>query len=135
MFAKPANAAGAAPDAARKMLAASLIAENVSLTGDLVSDGEVHLDGQVQGDVRVDRLTLGASGVVEGAITADLVEIRGRVQGSITARSVRLHASADVEGDICHAELAMEAGARFTGRSLRAEAPAVPALSVMTAAE
>ena len=136
MFAKPASAPRAlAPDPTRKLLAASLIAENVSVAGDLVSDGDVQLDGRVQGDVRVERLTLGASGAVEGAIEADAVEIRGRVRGSITARSVRLHASADVEGDISHTELAMDAGARFNGRSLRAETPAPPALSVVTAAE
>jgi cytoskeletal protein CcmA (bactofilin family) len=136
MFGKPASASGApVVEPARKSLAASLIAENVRLTGDLASDGEVHLDGQVQGDVRVERLTLGAPGAVEGVIEADIVEIRGRVRGSITARSVRLYASADVEGDICHSELSMEAGARFTGRSLRPEIAAAPALSVITAAE
>ena len=132
MFAKPANTSSLG-EGPRKPLAASLIGENVRLAGDLASNGEVHLDGEIRGDVAVNHLSIGETGVVEGAIEAETVEIRGRVRGAIKARSVKLLSSADVEGDIDHAELAIEAGARFNGRSVRAEAPV--ALPVLTAAE
>lgn len=130
MFGKPASHDSADGATRAKPLAASLIAVNVTVSGDLVSEGEVHLDGRVAGDVRVGRLSLGETGVVEGSIEADSVDIRGRVRGAITARSVRLHASADIEGDISHAEIAIDAGARFVGRSLRL-VPAEPALTVV----
>ena len=42
---------------------------------------------------------------------------------------------ADVEGDIAHAELAIEAGARFNGRSARAEPAAAAEMPMLTAAE
>lgn len=137
MFSKPAKSASARPEAAetapaRKALAASLIAENVTVNGDLASDGDVQLDGVVKGDLRVGRLTIGESGQVEGAIEAEAVDIRGRVTGSIVAQTVRLHASALVSGDITHTQLAIDAGARFEGRSLRFEAPA-PAAALLEA--
>jgi cytoskeletal protein CcmA (bactofilin family) len=136
MFTKPANSSErpAAGETARKPLAASFIGGNVRLVGELISDGDVQLDGCLQGEARVDRLTLGETGSVEGSIAGDSVEIRGRVRGQITARSVRLLGTADVEGDITHTEIIVEAGARFVGRSLRLEA-APQALSVVTAAE
>jgi cytoskeletal protein CcmA (bactofilin family) len=136
MFAKPANSSErpAPSEAARKPLAASFIGGNVRLVGELVSDGDVQLDGSLQGEARVDRLTLGETGSVEGSIAGDSVEIRGRVRGQITARSVRLLGTADVEGDITHTEIVVEAGARFVGRSLRLETTP-QALSVVTAAE
>jgi len=130
MFGKPASPDGADGASRAKPLAASLIAANVTVSGDLVSEGEVHLDGRVVGDVRVGRLSVGESGVIEGAVEADSGGLRGRVRGAIIARSVRLHASADVEGDITHAQIAIDAGARFVGRSLRLE-PAEPALAVV----
>jgi cytoskeletal protein CcmA (bactofilin family) len=135
MFAKPANQTTAAPEAVRKPMAASLVAENVTLTGELASDGEVHLDGRLKGDARVNRLLVGETGAVEGAIAADAVEVRGRVRGTIAARSVKLHATADVEGDIAHDELIVEAGARFNGRSVRKEPQPALALTVVGAAE
>jgi cytoskeletal protein CcmA (bactofilin family) len=135
MFGKPANSEGPSEPAARgKPLAASLITANVAVAGDLSSDGEVHLEGRVTGDVRAQRLTLGETGAVEGAIEADSVDIRGRVRGAISARTVRLHASADVEGDITHAEIAIDAGARFVGRSLRMEPAEQRALAVVPSA-
>ena len=129
MFSKPANKSPApraesAEAQVRKPIAASLIAENVSLRGDVATDGDVHLDGSLKGDMRVRELTVGEGGSVEGHIEAESVEIRGRVVGTVTAKSVRLFSTARVEGDITHAQLAIEPGAHFEGRSLKFETPA-----------
>jgi cytoskeletal protein CcmA (bactofilin family) len=129
MFSKPASKSPApraesAEAQVRKPIAASLIAENVSLRGDLATDGDVHLDGSLKGDLRVRELTVGEGGSVEGHIEAETVEIRGRVVGTVTAKSVRLFSTARVEGDITHAQLAIEPGAHFEGRSLKFETPA-----------
>lgn len=102
----------------RKLSVASLIAEGVRIDGNLVTDSDLHLDGSVEGDLSVGRLTIGESGLVTGAVQAETVEVRGRVIGSISARQVRLLATARVDGDISHTELSMEAGAHFEGRSL-----------------
>jgi cytoskeletal protein CcmA (bactofilin family) len=117
--------------AARRMDVASLVAEGVQIRGDFATPGDLHLDGAVEGDLAVGRLTIGESGSVSGAIKADSIEIRGRVTGTICARQVRLCATARVDGDITHAELSIDAGAHFEGRShiLAAE----PALSVVAA--
>ncbi|RAK50900.1 bactofilin family protein [Phenylobacterium deserti] len=124
----------AAEPAGRRPIAASLIAENVTINGDLASDGDVQLDGTLVGDLRVGRLTIGETGRVEGAVEAETVDIRGRVTGSITAKAVRLYATADVEGDITHAQLAIDAGASFQGRSLKFQAP-VEVTALIEAAE
>lgn len=140
MFSKPdkaphASRAESHEPPPRKALAPSLIAENVTLQGDLSSDGDIQLDGAVRGDLCVGHLSIGETGQVTGAIQAATVEVRGRVTGAIVAKSVRLYGSARVEGDITHDQIAIEAGAYFSGRSLK---PAVPeALSIVhaTAAE
>jgi cytoskeletal protein CcmA (bactofilin family) len=140
MFSKPSKPANTStrPDSpeapARKALACSLIAENVSLAGDLASDGDVQLDGAVQGDLRVGHLTIGETGQVEGAITADAVEIRGRVMGTVTAKAVRLYPTARVDGDITHAQLAIDAGAQFVGRSVKLVAALPEQLSLVDVA-
>lgn len=140
MFSKPAKSPSAPrPDngdaASRKPVIASLIAESVAVEGDLASDGDVHLDGAIKGDLRVTRLTIGESGRVEGAVRAETVEVRGAVLGSISARQVRLCATARVTGDITHGELAVEAGAEFEGRSVKLRAPAVAETLSVVAAE
>ena len=121
MFSKPQTRGAAAPleaAPARKLAVASLLAEGVRFRGDFTTQDDLHLDGVVEGDLSVGRLTIGERGAVNGTIQAESVEIRGRVEGSITARQVRLWATAHVDGDISHAELSIEAGAHFEGRSL-----------------
>ena len=140
MFSKPASKTPAqrteGPDAlVRKAIACSLIAENVSLRGDVATDGDVHLDGALTGDMRVRELTIGEGGSVEGSVEAESVEIRGKVVGTVTAKSVRLYSTARVQGDITHAQLAIENGAHFEGRSLKFETPATVEPLAISAAE
>lgn len=139
MFSKPRSkdaAASAEAAAPRKLAMASLIAEGVRLQGDLATEGDLHLDGALVGDLRAGQLIIGETGVVTGSILADSIEVRGRVTGTICARQVRLWATAHVDGDISHTELAIEAGAHFEGRSLALTPPkpsAVEALTVVAA--
>ena len=136
---KPSTSASARADladsAARKAIAMSLIAENVSVDGDIVSEGDIQLDGAVHGDLKVGHLSIGETGHVEGAISAEVVEIRGRVAGTITAKTVRLYATAMVDGDIAHGQLAIDAGAHFAGRSVKLGEPQQEQLSLPMAAE
>lgn len=114
---------------------ASLIADDISIEGNLRGDGELHVDGLIRGDVVVARLTIGETGCVEGGIHAEIVEARGRVVGSITAKQVRLFASCYVDGDITHEQLTMEAGAYFQGRSLKFQRPPANVTPVSTVKE
>lgn len=127
MFSKHPKATEAA-EAARRVTLASLVAEGVRIHGDLETSGDLHLDGTVEGDLRVGTLVIGETGVVTGAIHADAIEVRGRVTGVICARRVKLWSTARVDGDISHTELAIEAGAHFEGRSLALIPPERPAL-------
>lgn len=120
----------------------SIIGANCSLAGDITSDGEVHVDGKVDGDVRCAVLVIGEQGGVTGEINAETVRVLGAVTGQITARAVELAKTARIEGDITHETLAVEAGAFVEGRfnrmppegaaaePVKSLAPAAPGTSV-----
>jgi cytoskeletal protein CcmA (bactofilin family) len=94
----------------------SIIGSNCSLSGDITSDGEVHVDGKVIGDVRCATLVIGEEGGVTGEINAETVRVLGAVTGQITASAVELAKTARIKGDITHETLAVEAGAFVEGR-------------------
>jgi cytoskeletal protein CcmA (bactofilin family) len=108
---------------------ASLISQDLTIEGGIVGEGELHVDGVIRGDVRVDRLTLGDTGHIEGSVQAESVDIRGRIIGTVTAKQVRLFGTAYVDGDITHEQLSVETGAFFQGRSLKFQRPAPAALA------
>ena len=109
--------------ATRAPKAPSIIGADMVIEGDISGGGEIQVDGKIKGDVRIEHVTVGDGGVVEGGIYSEAVEVRGKVVGSITAKQVRLYGACHVDGDITHEQLAMETGAFFQGRSLRLQRP------------
>ncbi|MEM1019529.1 MAG: polymer-forming cytoskeletal protein [Sphingomonadales bacterium] len=95
--------------------APSIIGSDVEITGNVSTNGEIQLDGSVEGDVRASSITLGENGALNGTVSADRVIVRGTVDGSINGRVVELHKSAKVSGDVKHETLSIEAGARVDG--------------------
>ena len=101
----------------------SLISANLQIVGNLRSQGEVQIDGTVDGDVAANALTIGERSTINGEIVADKVVVRGRVNGRIRARKVQLSKSAHVVGDIWHEELAIDSGAFVEGHCKRTDKP------------
>ena len=94
----------------------SLISADVRLTGSLTSQGEVQLDGRIDGDIKADTLLIGSQGQVDGSVQANEVTIHGRVSGSISANKVAIESSAQVHGDVYHNTLSIAAGAQMEGQ-------------------
>jgi cytoskeletal protein CcmA (bactofilin family) len=101
----------------------SIIGEDLTVTGNVLSRGEVQVDGQIQGDVHCSSLIVGEKAQITGGIVAEDVVVRGRVMGSVRGMRVTLQASSHVEGDVFHQSLAIEQGAYFEGKSRRSEDP------------
>lgn len=104
-------------------MAPSIIGEDLTVTGNIASKGEVQVEGEVQGDIHCASLVIGDRAQVSGGVIADDVVVRGRVSGSIRGIRVTLQSSSHVEGDVFHESLAIEQGAFFEGKSRRAEEP------------
>ncbi|BDW99743.1 hypothetical protein MACH15_14960 [Maricaulis maris] len=121
----PETGANSAPPKrnAMKSKAPSILSSDLVLTGTIVSDGEIQLDGTVDGDVRAGSLIIGEDATVSGEVQAETVVIRGRVTGSVRARQVQLASTARIEGDIVHAALSVESGAFFDGHCRHSSDP------------
>jgi cytoskeletal protein CcmA (bactofilin family) len=104
-------------------LVPSIIGEDLTITGNVISKGEIQVDGEIQGDVQCGSLLLGEKSQIMGSVVAEDVVVRGRVLGAIRGLRVTLQAQSHVEGDIYHQSLAIEQGAYFEGKSRRSDDP------------
>jgi cytoskeletal protein CcmA (bactofilin family) len=102
-----------------KNAAPSLVSADLEVVGNLTTDGELHIDGTVEGEINCNRLTVGKTALLAGKITADEIEVHGRVEGSIHAGSVHLTKTAEIVGDIWHDSLSIDAGAFLDGHCRR----------------
>ena len=101
----------------------SVIGSDLTIIGNLVSRGEVQVDGEIQGDIHGTNIVVGEKAKITGAIIADEIVVRGHVMGSIRGKRVMLQSSSHVEGDVFHQALSIEQGAFFEGKSRRSDDP------------
>jgi len=100
----------------------SVIGSDLSILGGglrIVSQGNLTVDGKVQGDVLGANVIIGKHGKVDGLVHGDSVVIEGAAKGTIRALNVHLTQNAVVEADIHHQSLVLDMGASFEGTSRR----------------
>ncbi|MEZ5936673.1 MAG: polymer-forming cytoskeletal protein [Hyphomonadaceae bacterium] len=108
----------------------SIISADVKMKGSMESQGELDINGHIEGDVRATALTVGDTGAVKGGVVAEQVVIRGTIEGTIRARKVQICQGAKVRGDIFHASLAIEPNANFEGAVKQLQDPMAEAPDV-----
>jgi len=97
---------------------ATMIAAHTRVGGDVSTDGDLVVEGRVDGSVRAGgQLTLGPAAVVTGAIEARDVRIAGRLDRGLRAEGVvHLLGTAEVHGDLEAARVVIDDGAVFEGQ-------------------
>lgn len=98
-------------------MAGTVIGEGLSIEGDLTSDEEVVIQGNVRGKVTTtDAVSLGANSVVQADISGQSVSIAGQVTGDVTARErVDIQAGGRLVGDVKASRFTIADGASFKG--------------------
>lgn len=97
----------------------SIIGPDVRIVGDIITEGEMQVDGRVEGDITCKTLMVGPGGHIVGEIKAERVRIHGEVSGKLSADQITIGRTARVTGDIQHDSLEIESGAQVEGHFLR----------------
>ncbi len=105
----------------------------LNIDGNLTTEGEVQVDGRINGNIRCAHLTVGREATIIGDITAEEVVVRGKVTGIIRGNRVILQDGAQVESEIFQSKLTIEEGANFKGMIRDQTEPHVAALQNMAA--
>ncbi len=101
----------------------SIISSDVTITGDIVSLGDVQIEGAINGNLRARSVVIGGEANIHGEIAAEEVIVRGYIKGEIRGETVTLSPGCLVIGNIFHKLLTIETGADFDGRCNRCEEP------------
>jgi len=116
------HAAAAPPPAPRTMPAAerggTSIGRTVTIKGDIRSEEDLLIDGQMEGrlDLGRNRLVVGPSGTVRAAIGAREVDVHGVVNGNVeAAERIILRKNSKLVGDLKMTSVVIEDGAYFKG--------------------
>lgn len=105
----------------------SIIAAGMSVRGDLVADGDIHIDGTVVGTVTCATATIGRGGRLTGRLRSMTVRVHGHVDGEVVADKLEVTSTGQVIGHVFLRMLEVHVGATYfcETRSMD-EAPAGP---------
>ncbi len=73
----------------------SLIGADLTIKGNLISKGEVQVDGAVEGDVHGSHVIVGPTALITGNVLAEEVIVRGHVVGSVRSKRVMLQSTSE----------------------------------------
>ena len=96
---------------------ASLIGAGTSLKGDISSNGDIRIDGTLEGNIHCTaKVVIGANGVVTGDVNGQQADIMGKVTGSIRVKDLlQLKGGSVITGNLHAAKLQIEPTANFNG--------------------
>lgn len=97
--------------------ALNTIAQDTKIKGNIESDGDIRIDGYLQGDLDCKgRVVVGPESKITGTIRCTSAEILGYVKGELVVKDLlSLKASASITGNLTMGKLSVEPGARFVG--------------------
>ncbi|MFW6084392.1 MAG: bactofilin family protein [Gemmatimonadota bacterium] len=96
----------------------SVLGGGMTVTGDVVGEGEFRIEGRVEGSVKTSgRVVVDAGGEVEGGVEAQEIVASGKISGHIAATdAVRLKNGCQVEADVQAPVIELEEGGTVNGR-------------------
>ncbi len=94
-----------------------IIGKAITIRGNLTGDGDLLVEGQVEGQVSLkNHLTIESTGKIDAEIRTGMLTIHGEANGQIEVDElVALHSSAVVTGNIKAPKVIIEDGAKFNG--------------------
>lgn len=101
----------------------SILANDLIITGDIKTSGDVQIDGRLDGNIKAGRVTIGEKGIINGKVVAETVSVRGKVTGKIDALTIELTDTANVQADLVQDKLMIANGAFFDGKCTRKSPP------------
>jgi cytoskeletal protein CcmA (bactofilin family) len=108
----------------------SVIAVDLVVTGQVRTQGELHINGTVKGTVEAHTCVVEAEGQIDGDVRAVAIYVHGRINGPLYASHVHVFPNAIVRGDIVHDTISIENGADVLGQFLRHQSQPAPSAHV-----
>ncbi len=104
----------------------TLIDNTASLKGDIVTEGNLRIDGKFNGTIiSAKDVVLGEEGHIQGQVNCETMMIYGTVKGNIKSTGlVEIMASGKVFGDIEVQRISIKDGAVFEGKSIMTQVQA-----------
>ena len=101
--------------------APTIIRAGLQIDGNIKTSSDILLEGEINGEVRANSITVAAGSRLKGSIFAAMVIVDGEVEGIVKCMKLQVNTTGSVSGEIYHSILVVEAGGKIDGKIVRQE--------------
>ena len=93
----------------------SIIGEGIDFSGEINTEGNIHIDGIMRGIIRANEVVIGPNGEFDGEIIADILIINGTIKGKFSIKNLHIRKEGLLQGRAKYEILVVDIGGRIQG--------------------
>ena len=93
----------------------SIIGEGIDFSGEINTEGNIHIDGIMRGLIKANEVVIGPNGEFDGEIIADILIINGNIKGKFTIKNLHIRKDGLLQGRAKYESLVVDIGGKIQG--------------------
>ena len=93
-----------------------MLGEGVKFSGTFSVPDVASISGTIEGELTARQILVGATGILKGKVSADVIDVRGEIHQDLTSnKSLFIRSTGKVTGNINYVEIEIEKGGTVQG--------------------
>ena len=93
----------------------SIITQGIDFSGEISTEGDIHLDGKMKGIIKAQEVVIGPEGEFDGEITANVLVVGGNIKGKFTIKNLHIKKEGLIQGKAKYEIIVVDAGGNIQG--------------------
>ena len=101
----------------------SIITQGIDFTGEVNTEGDIHLDGNMKGTIKANEVVIGPNGSFEGEIISNLLIVSGNIKGKFNIKNLHIRKDGTLSGKAKYLIVTIDSGGKVLGELGLTKAP------------
>ena len=93
----------------------SIITQGIDFTGEVNTEGDIHLDGNMKGTIKANEVVIGPNGAFEGEIVSNILIVSGNIKGKFNIKNLHIRKEGTLSGKAKYLIVTIESGGKVLG--------------------
>ncbi len=93
----------------------SIINQGIDFVGEINTEGDIHIDGNMKGTIRANEVVIGPNGNFDGEIISDILKVSGLIKGKFTIKNLFIKKNGLLQGKAKYEIIVVESGGKIQG--------------------
>ena len=93
----------------------SIITQGIDFTGEVNTEGDIHIDGSMKGTIKANEVVIGQNGNFEGEIISNILIVNGKIKGKFNIQNLSIRKDGTLSGKAKYLNVTIESGGKVLG--------------------